>query len=308
MEALDQDKVKESRTQKLLKSLKVPEGDFVDEALPSRVFSYSQYNAFKICGKAYEFKYIQKLSLPNYSPLVRGVAVHAGLEHVLREKMAGKVGTLEAGLAVADARFNEAAESVVDWGPDEDGSETNEDLLRKQVHALVGEFMVKGYDFINPVGIEEGFAKKVGGIPMVGWIDLVDSQPAIDVTGMAPADAALVPKKIVVVDFKTSAKTWSADAVRRNPQLTLYAGVKGTPHIRIDQLVTTKKVKYVQSPSERTPDDVEVLTEDLVETVDLIKKGVFPKTTIDNWCCNPKHCSWWDKCRGKKNASPVTEE
>lgn len=304
MEALDHEKIKESRTEKLLRGLGVTKEGFMDEKLPSKVFSYSQYTAYKICGKAYEFKYIEKQEMPNYAPLVRGVAVHAGIEHMLRKKMVGGEGSLEEALAVAEDRFEEAAQTVVDWGPDEDETPTDPEKIKNQVREMIRVFAQEGYSKINPIGIEEGFAKLIGGVPMVGWIDLVDLQPAIDVTGMSAKDAVIAPKKTVIVDFKTTTKTWGAGQLRNNPQLTLYTAVKGTPHARIDMLVNTKKIKFVQAPTERTPDDVAVLTEDLQETTELIKKGVFAKTTIDNWCCNPKHCSWWDKCRGKKRSSP----
>lgn len=300
MEALDQEKIKETRTERLLRQLTVNQEGFYDHGLPSKVFSYSQYTAYKICGRAYEFKYVEKSPMPNYAPLVRGVSVHAGIEFALRRKMAGEAVTLDECLAVTDDRFSKEEETVLDWGPDEDGSVTSAASVRQQSLDLIRIFINEGFAKINPAGVEEGFAKKVGDVPMVGWIDLVDVQPAVDVTNMTTEMALLAPKKRVIVDFKTTAKTWSEAQVRLNPQMTLYASVKGTPHVRIDQLITTKKVKYIQKESERTPGDIEVLTEDLNETTALIKKGVFPKCAVDNWCCNPKHCSWWDKCRGKK--------
>jgi len=304
MEALDQEKVKESRTEKLLRSLNIASADFFDDKLPSRTFSYSQYTAYKICGRAYQFNYVEKCERPNYPPLVRGIAVHAGIEFLLRRKLDGKEATLEEALAVADSRFDESAEGVVSWGADEDGTPTSPELIRTQTHNLLRVFTAEGLARINPVGIEKGFAKKIGDVPMVGWIDLVDEQPAMDVSQMSAEDAINAPKHRVVVDFKTTAKTWSAAQVRNNPQLTLYAHVEGTPSIRVDQLITTKSVKYVRSESIRTPQDIDVLTEDINETAALIKQGVFPKCAVDNWCCNPKHCSWYDKCRGKKKNTP----
>ena len=304
MEALGHEKIKESRTEKLLRGLGVAKEGFLDEKLPSKAFSYSQYTAYKICARAYEYKYIEKAEMPNYAPLVRGVAVHAGIEHMLRKKMAGEVGSLEEALAVAEDRFEEAAQTVIDWGPDEDDSPTDPEKIKNQVRDMIRVFAQEGYSKINPIGIEEGFAKLVGGVPMIGFIDLIDLQPAIDITGMSAKDAILVPKKTVIVDFKTTTKVWGKTQLRKNPQLTLYCDVKGTPHARVDLLVNTKKVKFVQAETERTPTDIAVLTEDLQETTDLIKKGVFAKCAVDSWCCDPKHCSWWDKCRGKNRSSP----
>ena len=305
MEALEQEKIKESRTEKLLRTLKMPSEGFVDPALPSKVFSYSQYSSYKICGKAYEFSYVLREPRPAYAPMVRGVSVHAGLEFMLRRKMAGQDVLLEEAIAVAESRFEAGAQEVVSWGPDEDGEATQPEKILDEVRNLTRVFYEEGLPLTNPVGIEEGFAHKFGDVPMIGYIDLVDLQPAIDITGMSGVQAALAPKKTVIVDFKSTKKSWGANQIRGNPQMTLYAAVKGTPHVRIDQLVTTKKVKYVRSETERTPQDVDILVEDLNETVALIKKGVFAKCAVDSWSCNAKHCSFWDKCRGKQR-NPLT--
>lgn len=286
--------MKESRTQQLLKKLGV-EASFLDPKLPKGFFSNSQYNSWLICGKAYEFKYVQQISTPDYASTSRGQAVHSGVEHMLRAKMAKKPATVDEGLEVVSKVFDEKAAGVQDWG-DEDAGKVKDTAIR-----LFKTYTTYGLPKINPVAIEEGFAKKLGDVPLVGWIDLIDEQPVIPVPGMSPEDLALAPTRLVTADLKTSKAKWSEKEVALDPQLTIYSHVKGTPNVRVDQLIDHKKAPvFLQAESTRTSRDAELVVEHLNEVADYVRKGVFPKTTIDNWACNKDHCSFYHLCRGKK--------
>lgn len=285
--------MKESRTQVLLRQLGV-DGSFLDTKLPKGFFSNSQYNSWLICGKAYEFKYVQQISTPDYASTSRGNAVHSGVEFMLRAKMAKKLVTVEEGLEVVSTTFDEKAKGVLDWGDDEPGK------VKDLALRLFKTYTTYGLPKINPVGIEEGFAKKIGDVPMVGWIDLIDEQPIIQVPGMSAEDIALAPKRLVTADLKTSKAKWSEKEVALDPQLTLYSFIKGTPDVRIDQLIDHKKAPtFIQAESTRTPKDAAILVDHVNEVADFVKKGIFPKTTIDNWACNKDHCSFYHLCRGK---------
>jgi hypothetical protein len=66
-------------------------------------------------------------------------------------------------------------------------------------------------------------------------------------------------------------------------------------------LVPLKKgPKLTQLGAIRTPRQQAILTEDYEETFDLVKRGIFPKTSIDNWACSAKWCEAWHVCRGKQ--------
>jgi len=288
--------VKESRTEALLRQLNVTAADFLDPKLPKGFFSNSQYNSWLICGRAYEYKYVQQIATPDYVATTRGSSVHSGVEHMLRAKMAGTPSTVEAEQAVVAASFDAKARGVLDWG-DEDAGKVKDLAL-----ALFKAYTTYGLAKTNPIAVEKGFAAKAGDVPMVGWIDLIDEQPAIQVPGMSTQDAAAAPKRKVIVDLKTSKAKWSENEVRLDPQLTLYAHIESTPMVRIDQLIShkSKPPTFLQAESFRTPRDVEIMVEHVGEVADLVKKGVFPKTQIDNWSCNVQHCSFWTLCRGKK--------
>jgi len=286
--------MKESRTDALLRKLNIT-SDFLDPKLPKGFFSNSQYNSWLICGKAYEFKYVQQISTPEYASTSRGNAVHAGVEHVLKAKLEGKVPSVEEGREVVSRTFDEKAKGVLDWG-EEDPGKTKDLALN-----LFKTYATYALPKINPVAIEKGFAKKVGDVPMIGWIDLIDEQPSINTAGMRPEDAALAPKRLVTADLKTGKAKWSDKEVALDPQLTLYSHVEGTPDVRIDQLIAHKKAPtFLQAESARTPRDAEILIDHVNEVAEYVRKGVFPKTEIDNWACNKDHCSFYHLCRGKK--------
>jgi hypothetical protein len=287
---------KKSRTHELIESLKLPK-DFLDPKLPKGSFSHSQYNQFKKCGRAYEFKYVLGVMGPSTSSMSRGSAVHKGIEAALKRKMeTGRVLPLEDAKNEVNAEFDQRAQDVTDW------DDLKPEGVKKEALALYEAYHINALPKINPVAIEKGFAVKFGGVPMVGWIDLIDEQPAMDVSKMDAKTAALVPKKRVVADTKTAKTKWSDADVRNDTQLTLYSAVEGTPHVRIDQLIPYKGkgATYVPSPSARTTGDVVVLEEDVSEVADFIRKGIFPKTEIGGWACTKKWCPYWTLCRGAK--------
>lgn len=286
-----------SRTDILLEKLGVP-SDFRDPDLPSEVFSHSQYSSHRTCGEAYRFKYIERVRTPNYPATTKGSAAHAGIEKLLRQKLDGQTPDLVEAIGITEQVFDEKAQLVEKWDPDLPASKIKEDTL-----AIIKHFGVYALPQVNPKEIELGFAKKMGDVPMIGYIDMVEEVPAVDVSKMAPEEAALAPRKEVAVDWKTSAKKWSEAQVRLSTQMTAYAHVRGTPHVRIDQLVNLKAgVNYVRAESTRSQEDIDIFVDDLNSVVRDIKAGNFPKAPIDHWACNEKYCSFWALCRGRKKA------
>ena len=254
-----------------------------DPDLPGGAFSHSQYEAFKACGRAYEFKYVKDLR-PQPSPaMARGTAIHAGVESALIAKKEGREVTYEAMAALVSDSFDKAKEDITEWGEDEAGK------LKDTALSLYRVYHVTALPKMAPIEIEEPFVVKVGSVTVRGIIDLVDHEKD------HPGD----PGKIVIADLKTSASKWSQNDVDKDTQLSLYTAVKGQINARIDNLVSTKTPAYHRLPTVRGPSDHRNLTEDYEQTVDLIKTGVFPMTAMDSWKCTPKWCPYWGLCRGR---------
>lgn len=255
------------------RSLPVIPPEIRDDGIPGGAMSYSKYSAFKSCAKAFEYTYILGLRGPPSRSMVKGIAIHAGAEAALRAKKDGAPFSLAQGeSAVSDAYDAEKGES------EDDPASTKDSAL-----VLYRLYHVQTLPKLEPLEIEKEFIVKVGTVPTLGYIDLLDGEGG----------------KTTVVDLKTSTAKWSERDVRLEPQLTLYAAVKGTTFARVDNLVSTKTPAYHRLETTRMSADVKVFIEDFEETVDFIKRGIFPKTSIDSWKCDPKWCGHWSVCRGR---------
>lgn len=284
----------ESRTDKLLREQAVAP-DFLDHELPSGYFSHSQYTLWKTCGQAYAYRYIDKRRSPGSAAMTKGTAVHGALEFMLMGKKLGKVPPIAEAKEVLSTLFDKSSEEIENWEDQVPG------IIKDQSMKLLEHFAVHALPRINPVAMEKGFAKKIGTVPMIGWIDLIDEQPAMLVADMPDELLQLSPTKLVTVDFKTGKAKWSDNELRSDTQMTLYAMVEGTPHVRVDQLLNKAKgPEYIRGESERTAQDTIILAEDINEVAEFIRAGIFPKASLDSWKCNAKMCSYWSLCRGKK--------
>ena len=283
-----------SRTAQLLLDLKIEERmpDFLDPKLPSGAFSNSQYDLYKQCSRAYQYRYCERVPRVPGAAIARGISLHTGVEHVLRAKMLHvPLPSIEEIKQVVSDKFEAEAKDVV-WDTD-----MPQHAVKGIVMRALDTYLVHAVPKINPLAVEKGFAVKWGSVPIVGWIDLIDEVDAIEAP---PGYDGVIPKKRVVVDMKTTNKSWGQSKVDIHPQLTLYAAVEGTPDVRIDQLVLLKRGPVYDPVSAiRTPRSVEILREDIEETADLIRRGIFPKCSLDHWRCGEKYCEYWSLCRGK---------
>lgn len=265
--------------------LPVIPADLVDPVLPGGAFSHSQYETWKSCGRAYEFKYPKGIRFGPGPAMARGTAIHAAVETALRQKMAtGETPSLEGQMAVAATAFDKAKEAVEDWG-DESAGKVKDTAL-----SLYRVYHVNALPKITPIEVEEPFVVKVGTVTVRGVIDLVDK--ATD----HPGD----PGRLEVVDLKTSASKWSENDVKSDAQLSLYTAVKRLAYARIDNLVSTKTPAIHRLTTTRGPRDHRNLIEDYEQVVDFIKRGVFPMAPMDSWKCTPKWCSYYGLCRGRE--------
>jgi len=257
----------------------LPEG-FADNALPTGTFSHSQYGLYKKCPKAYEFRYVKKEVVPPKAAMTQGVLVHAGVEHALRSKMANATASLDEVESVITTEFN-ASKDGVDW------EDTAPDSVRVSAINAYRLYHQRALPTVHPQAVESLILYKAGTVPVLGYLDLIDQIPGDPVK--------------VVVDLKTSKAKWSDRDIDTDTQLTLYALATGIPHVRVDNLVIRSSTsEFQQLERMRSVQQMRVLTEDLEETVALIKAGIFPKTSIDSWMCTPNWCGYWTQCRGRK--------
>jgi hypothetical protein len=189
----------------------------------------------------------------------------------------------------------EKAERIENWGEDMDAQKLEQKAIR-----LYNVFYMQALPRLNPVALEQGFAKRLGDVPVIGFIDMIDEVPALASPGMAPEDVALAPKQRVVVDHKTGSAKWSQKEVDDDTQMTLYAHVMGLQDVRVDQYLDQKKgAIYHRGDGIRGSAQIEIFVDHINQVAEFVRQGVFPKAQIGSWCCNAEHCSYWKQCRGK---------
>lgn len=154
----------------------------------SAVFSFSRLQKFRMCPRAYYFRYEEGLEEPPSKAAEFGKAVHDVIAGVLRG--AGSVADLAAG-AVAGTS----------WLADEDVG---------AVVKLAGRFLDK---FVPLAGgellVEEKFEANLNGTSLQGYLDLVE----------------VYPQRVVVTDFKTD---WQRYGPADTQQLPLYGVLAST--------------------------------------------------------------------------------
>lgn len=274
---------------KLARKLPVlPEG-FGDPRLPQKTFSHSQYSSFKKCGRAYAYSYVEGIKIPPTGALFKGSVIHKGAESALTSVMEDKkLPSLDEAQSFVAGVFEDEQETVEKWEADEPVGIAKDLTIR-----AYSTYHAQALPKIHPLQVEDGFAIKFGGAPVIGYIDLVDQVREFN-------DAGDAGRK-VLADLKTGAATWSQDDADREPQFTLYAHATGISNVRVDNIVFLKKgPEFRQRDTVRTKEQVAVLEEDYADVVNMIHKGIFPMAPIDSWQCTEKWCGYWSRCRGRK--------
>jgi RecB family exonuclease len=136
--------------------------------------------------------------------------------------------------------------------------------------------------------IEHEVRYDVAGVPMLGYVDLVD---LLDDGEDSDAE---------IVDLKTSGKSKPQSAVDSSLQLTFYSLALGVSRVRYDVLVTTKTPKIERLTSIRRAEDYRWLYEVVGSVSMAISAGIFPPCSADSWCCSERWCGYWQHCRGAR--------
>jgi hypothetical protein len=270
------------------RSLPVLPPNFEDNNLPNKTFSVSQYNQYKKCGEMYRFRYVDGIKIPPNSAMFQGTVIHSGAEFSLQQVIDKKLPNLTEATQLVSDTFDAEKDTVNDWG-----EHVNAGRAKDKTVAAYTHYHREALPKIKPEEVESSFAVKVGTVPTIGYIDLVDR--------VFEFNDAADPGELVIADLKYSTASWSQEDIEKDPQFTLYAFVKGLARVRVDNLVELKAgPQFKQKSSFRDKQAKQLLIEDFEQTTDFIKKGIFPKAPIDSWQCTPKWCGYWSRCRGKK--------
>ncbi len=132
------------------------------------MLSPSQANLFLNCSAKWWFKYGAGLPDPRGGNACRGTAVHKTVERWFRLQLAGVSATIDDMGEVYDDAWDAAVEET-SFAKDDDLAE-----LKRTGAVLARKYLEEAAPEIRPAMLEQSILGEIGGVPVRGYIDLVD--------------------------------------------------------------------------------------------------------------------------------------
>lgn len=237
------------------------------------ILSPSQVNTYLGCSAKWWFRYGAGLPDPASASLVRGKVLHRVAEVYYRAKKAGNAPASSEDLAPAfEMAWEQESESAA-FAADDDV-----DQLKKTTAILTRKYIDEAAVEIEPAEIEMAVKGVIGGVPVRGFVDLMDtSGRIIDVKAKGQTPSGVDP------DYAFQLATYRQ----------LAPGASG--QVRLDVVVPNKTPKLVTIPYTVTVAD-QLMTQHLYPHVrEGIREGLyFPNRT--STMCSRKYCNFADAC------------
>jgi|MudIll2142460700_1097286.scaffolds.fasta_scaffold00308_5 hypothetical protein len=278
--------------------------------LPTGYLSNSQIDMYLKCPMQYYHRYVCDNKRPPGVAITLGSGTHKAAEvthhHIVDHDVPAPI---EQVVAAFSDHFDKKSEDVPaeDWKEDgiNKGQIKDAGIQLVSIYNRVVAPKVKPQVKDGVRGIEKKLEINVEGIPLVGYIDLIDTNAdAI----MSEEERALlrqygsdVPEifRTAIADFKTRTKSISEDEVKGSLQLTIYSYAEQVGLVRYDQFLRQKTPKVKRIHSMRTTQDYKWMAEIITGVARAITAGVFPPCDPTSWACTPKWCGYYYMCRGK---------
>lgn len=250
--------------------------------------SYSSFSSFLTCGKAWKYRYIDKVQADPSPTLIIGSAMHDTVEEIIRCKSLGIEGPDTAEFAAQRAQERLSEVESINNTPEAENAKNevlrlaNAPLILSAINLIRAKVDEDGPMIERKVTLE---VPEVD-VPIIGYIDIItdDGTPA---------------------DFKTSARSWTADKARSEKQPVFYLaamGQMGIPvnwHFRHYVMVKNKVPKFQTFDTERTPAEIARLFTEIQTVWNAIKAEQFLPAAPGSWKCSEKCCEYWRICQGK---------
>ena len=248
--------------------------------------SASSIGDFIECGMLYRWGRVDKIPM-EFKPdaMEFGSTIHRVLESYYQAKMIGDRMLLKEIHELFEKQWRKAAEGREDIKYS--NGKDFETLLMDGRDLLTAWYMKLSADNFNVLAIEEPFSFKIPGVevPIIGAMDLIEEDES---------------QTLIITDFKTSGRAYSADEVDNNFQMLIYymaARANGYADreiiLKFDTLIKTKKPKFEQYFTVRSEID-EIRA---IRKIQAVWKGIKNNVFIPNdtsW--KHKNCSYRKVC------------
>jgi PD-(D/E)XK nuclease superfamily len=239
---------------------------------PGELLSASQCSLYFSCQAKWWFKYGLGLPDPSGAGAVRGKAFHSIVEYWMRAKIEGVHLDLEGIGDVWDYAWEEAAEGAAFHATD------NIEAISTKGRELTVKYLAEVGPTIEPAAVEFPVTGKIGGVPVRGYVDLIDTSGR-------------------VIDLKTTGRKSSKLPAQQAFQMATYVALTpgASGETRVDSLVSTKDPQLVQI--EYTPGDS---GRRLIERLyPLAAEGMASGLYVPNrssTMCSRRYCNFADQC------------
>ena len=238
------------------------------------------------CGLLFKFSRIDKIK-PEFKPdaVELGSAIHFTLAEFNHKRKGGKRLPLKEIHTLFEGFWSDIAQDNFEIRYSED--KNFETLLREGKELLTVWYSRLPDNEFKVIGVEKPFLLALPGlpIPIIGYIDLIEE----DESGT-----------VIVTDSKTAGRSYSAEEVYRNLQLTIYhLATKAMGYrdreilLKFDCLIKTKTPKFEQFYTSRR----EIEEKRAIRKMQEVWRGIEKEVFIPNdghWKC--KNCGYKKDC------------
>lgn len=257
-----------------------------------RKISVSALEKYWRCPELYRKIYVSKelAKAPPTPQMAEGVAVHAGIEIGLKQKIAGQEVDIPSMLSAAEAELEKEYKKIkLDIVDLIAGKELKTELSRRRVEHAVIVSARKLIPTMTPIAAEHHF--------------LTEWRPGWNIEGFVDCIELSETGEVSVVDFKigTSTRTPDRDSAEISFQLPLYAVMirktlgyaptKGVLH----HYVPSKVPHFTSREVEFSPEYMDAISMRVDRTLDAIERDAFPPGH-NFWSCNSKRCDQFYNC------------
>jgi putative RecB family exonuclease len=238
--------------------------------------SVTQLRMYLRCPLQYFFRYACGLKMPPMGETALGRTIHETLKENYRQKIqSGMDLPLEQITDFFSDRWEKNAPEAV-FSDDENAGHLKDDGigLLAAYHKLVAPH-------VQPVAVEQEFLVNTGhtALPLNGYIDLIDD-------------------KGVIIDHKTTKRSFPVDAAAKDIQLTAYAMAhralfnRPESSVRLDVMVRNKQPKIQQLQATRTQEDIDRFLRLIQQAERGINAEIFYPN--ENYMCG--YCGYREMC------------
>ena len=249
--------------------------DYTPEPFSPDHVSHSQLSLWDACPKQWEYAYVQKLRRPSSGNLILGSCYHETLEENFKKKLIlGHDLDYDICADFFSTLWGKAVSNVweMNWG------KSSPDALKDMGLDLIDKYLEEVAPAIIPQFVEQWLEKDLNGTKFVIRIDLIDMNN-------------------VVIDHKTSAKSYTQAAVDKDMQASASAFALGRPIVFHNHVAVKTKTPQIQIvKTYRTHADINYWYQKASAILVHMKTGYAPPRE-DSWMCSEQYCGFYDMCR-----------